>query len=170
MCGDGNGLRWVTDHTVDQLTACKGRQTPSFNLIHFIYSIIYISLNPEQAILLAVENQLLQIGCWIQSVPSLVCVSSAVVLCSVLRSYSSVSPLSNDTTTWLGSVATKATEVGVPCSGRRREMMKSWGVDTIQSPKLNPHTQQKMPTSLLIEDRHAGSRVLRVPDSNGAIS
>ena len=30
MCSDGDGLRWVTDHTVDQLTACKGRQTTPF--------------------------------------------------------------------------------------------------------------------------------------------
>lgn len=27
MCGDGDGLRGVADHTVNQLTACRGRHT-----------------------------------------------------------------------------------------------------------------------------------------------
>lgn len=43
VCSDGDRLRWVTDHAVDQLTACSGRQTTTFefNLIidvNFSYS------------------------------------------------------------------------------------------------------------------------------------
>lgn len=60
------------------------------------------------------------VGDCVQNIPSLVCVSSIVTLCSVLRSYRRVSPPSNDTTTWLGSVATNATEVGVPCSRKNK--------------------------------------------------
>lgn len=57
MCSDGNGLRWVTDHTVDQLTACKGRQTTLFKSNCLMVWIFIV--NSQQAILLMMEDQLL---------------------------------------------------------------------------------------------------------------
>lgn len=79
VCGDGDRLSRVADHTVDQLAACG---------------------EPR-------EKSPISLSGWLggggtdgeRDLPSLVCVSSAAALCSVVRSYSTVSPPSKDTTT-----------------------------------------------------------------------